>query len=64
MDSSVEEQKPRKLVIQLSPLMEQLLGEAAARAKRSYSKEAAVRIEDHLMNFGDIATVGKRFDSK
>jgi hypothetical protein len=64
MDSNMQDHKPKKLVIQLSPLMEQLLGEAAARAKRSYSKEAAVRIEDHLMNFGDIATVGKRFDSK
>lgn len=52
------------LVVELTSQMNQLLTQSAERSKRSKTKEAAVRLEDHLINFGDIATVGQRFQTK
>ncbi|EKN4715513.1 TraY domain-containing protein [Yersinia enterocolitica] len=41
--------------------MNRLLSQAAVRAKRTKVMEALLRLEDHLFNFPDIATHGKRF---
>ncbi|CNI65466.1 TraY domain-containing protein [Yersinia aleksiciae] len=37
------------------------LSKAAKRAGRTKRKEAALRLEDHLQQYLDIATAGKRF---
>lgn len=49
------------VVVVLNPRMNKLLTEASKRSKRAKTQEAAVRLQDHLMNFSDIATTGKRF---
>lgn len=65
MESSNNSAFPKvSIVLELSPRMNELLTEAAERTKRSKTKEAAVRLEDHLINFGNIASVGFRFPSK
>lgn len=38
-----------------------LLTQAAQRSRRTKTMEALVRLEDHLKNFPDIATPGRRF---
>lgn len=48
-------------VIQLDPMANRLLSEAAERSGRSKVQEASMRIKDHLLLFSDIATEGKRF---
>lgn len=50
--------KPTSLVLVLSPLMNQLLIEASAKAKRSKSKEAMSILKDHLLSLGDKTTPG------
>ncbi|MFQ6247235.1 TraY domain-containing protein [Yersinia enterocolitica] len=45
----------------ITPEMNRLLSQASARSKRTKTMEALVRLEDHLRNFPDIATNGKRF---
>ncbi|EKN5999203.1 TraY domain-containing protein [Yersinia enterocolitica] len=45
----------------ITPEMNRLLSQASARSKRTKTMEALVRLEDHLRNFPDIATHGKRF---
>ncbi|MGL4355113.1 MULTISPECIES: TraY domain-containing protein [Aeromonas] len=48
-------------VVELDARVNQLLTEAARRSGRSKVQEASVRLRDHLLNFSDIATEGKRF---
>lgn len=45
----------------ITPEMNRLLSQASVRSKRTKTMEALVRLEDHLRNFPDIATQGKRF---
>jgi hypothetical protein len=52
------------LAVEINPEVNKLLTEAAERSKRTRRQELIVRLEDHLRNFGDIAAVGKRFQSK
>lgn len=55
------EYKAVGLSLEITPEMNRLLSQAAARAKRTKVMEALLRLEDHLFNFPDIATHGKRF---
>ncbi|WP_334472947.1 TraY domain-containing protein [Arsenophonus sp. PmNCSU2021_1] len=48
-------------VVELTPEMNRLLSQAAARSRRSKTQEATIRLFDHLKNFPDIATEGRRF---
>ena len=52
------------LSVELPPETNRLLSEAAMRSKRTKKQELVMRLEDHLKNFGNIATVGKRFRGK
>ena len=47
--------------VQLSKEANEALTKAAARAGRTKRNEAMLRLEDHLLNFTDIASTGKRF---
>lgn len=53
--------KPSSTVVELSSEINRLLSQAAVRAGRTKVKEATIRLEDHLKNFPDIATEGRRF---
>lgn len=46
---------------QVSAETNKLLTEAAERSRRPKAKEAELRLTDHLRNFPDIATEGRRF---
>ncbi|WP_371822731.1 TraY domain-containing protein [Serratia sp. JSRIV006] len=46
---------------QVSAETNKLLTEAAERSRRPKAKEAELRLTDHLINFPDIATPGRRF---
>jgi predicted DNA-binding protein len=50
-----------KITLDMSPEMNRLLSQSSARSKRTKVKEAIIRLEDHLKNFPDIATAGRRF---
>jgi hypothetical protein len=50
-----------KITLDMSPEMNRLLSQSSARSKRTKVKEAMLRLEDHLKNFPDIATAGRRF---
>ncbi|MFT2798513.1 TraY domain-containing protein [Serratia sp. N21D137] len=47
--------------MRLSPNVNRLLTESALRTGRSKTQEALLRLTDHLNNFEDIASEGKRF---
>ncbi|PJE81967.1 TraY domain-containing protein [Yersinia kristensenii] len=49
------------IAVDISAEMNRLLTQAAARSKRTKTTEAYIRLEDHLKNFPDIATAGRRF---
>lgn len=49
------------VAFQVSAKVNKLLSEAAERSCRPKSKEAALRLADHLEKFPDIATTGRRF---
>ncbi|MDR5020240.1 TraY domain-containing protein [Yersinia rochesterensis] len=49
------------ITFDMSPEVNRLLSLSSARSKRTKVKEAILRLEDHLKNFPDIATEGKRF---
>lgn len=49
------------LTVDVPPDVNRLLTQAAQRSKRTKTMEALVRLEDHLKNFPDIATSGRRF---
>ncbi|MEY4476353.1 MAG: hypothetical protein RL248_2120 [Pseudomonadota bacterium] len=49
------------LTVDVPPDVNRLLTHAAQRSKRTKTMEALVRLEDHLKNFPDIATAGRRF---
>jgi hypothetical protein len=49
------------LTVDVPPDVNRLLTQAAQRSKRTKTMEALVRLEDHLKNFPDIATPGRRF---
>lgn len=56
-----EQWKAVQLVMRLSPNVNRLLTESALRTGRSKTQEALLRLTDHLNNFEDIASEGKRF---
>lgn len=56
-----EQWKAVQLVMRLSPNVNRLLTESARRTGRSKTQEALLRLTDHLINFEDIASEGKRF---
>ncbi|PVZ84220.1 TraYfamily protein [Serratia sp. S1B] len=47
--------------VHLSEETNESLTKAAKRAGRTKRKEAALRLQDHLQQYPDIATAGKRF---
>ena len=49
------------ITMQLSKDTNEALTKAAKRAGRTKRKEAALRLQDHLLQYPDIATAGKRF---
>lgn len=49
------------IAVDIPPEVNRLLTQAAQRSKRTKTMEALVRLEDHLKNFPDIATQGRRF---
>jgi hypothetical protein len=49
------------MTIELPAEVNRLLVQASERSRRSKTQEALVRLEDHLKNFPDIATSGRRF---
>ncbi|MEN3262645.1 TraY domain-containing protein [Sodalis endosymbiont of Spalangia cameroni] len=55
--------KGRKTVIEMTPEVNRLLTQAAARSGRSKVKEASLRLADHLKSYMDIATEGRRFSA-
>lgn len=59
----MDEKKYKSVAVgfQVSAAVNKLLSEAAERCHRPKAQEAQLRLEDHLRNFPDIASVGKRF---
>jgi hypothetical protein len=53
--------QPVAVGFQISAKINRLLTEAAERSRRPKAKEAELRLADHLENFPDIATTGRRF---
>lgn len=53
--------KGMSVLLRLSPEMTSMLSQAAGRSGRSNTREALVRLEDHLKSFTDLATPGRRF---
>ena len=49
------------IAVDIPPEVNRLLTQAAQRSRRTKTMEALVRLEDHLKNFPDIATPGRRF---
>lgn len=60
--STANNYKPVMMSVNLTAAENKLLTEASLRSRRSKSKEAELRLHDHLRHFGDIATTGRRFD--
>ncbi|AUQ43893.1 TraY domain-containing protein [Yersinia ruckeri] len=61
MSSDDKEYGNVSIVISLTSDMNKRLTLASERSQRSKTKEATLRLHDHLINFDDIATLGKRF---
>lgn len=55
------DKKGMSVLLRLSPEMTDMLSKAAERSGRSNTKEALLRLEDHLTYFTDLATAGRRF---
>jgi len=53
-----------KILIELSAEMNRQLSESAIRSERSKTQEAKLRLQDHLINIDEIASIGKSFHSK
>lgn len=49
------------LALNLSAKTNEILSRTAARSGRTKRQEALLRLEDHLNEFVDIASAGKRF---
>ncbi|WP_240153394.1 TraY domain-containing protein [Erwinia amylovora] len=49
------------VLLRLTPELTEKLGQAADRSGRSNTREAYVRLDDHLKSFTDLATPGRRF---
>ena len=58
---TTNEWKKSSTAVELTPEMNKLLSQAATRSKRTKVTEATLRLYDHLKNFPDIATEGRRF---
>lgn len=52
------------LLLRLTPEITEILSQAADRSGRSKTREAYVRLEDHLKSFTDLATLGRRFTAE
>lgn len=63
MAAHVNKEKGMQVLLRLSPDMTAMLSEAANRSGRSNTKEALVRLEDHLKSVTDLATPGRRFNA-
>lgn len=63
MPAHVNKEKGIKVLLRLSPETTAILCQAADRSGRSNTKEALVRLEDHLKSFTDLATPGRRFNA-
>ncbi|MBS0057632.1 TraY domain-containing protein [Yersinia sp. Marseille-Q3913] len=61
MSSDDKEYSNVSIVINLTGEMNKRLTKASERSQRSKTKEASLRLHDHLMNFDDIATLGETF---
>ncbi|WP_042958484.1 TraY domain-containing protein [Erwinia tasmaniensis] len=53
--------KGMSVLLKLTPELTKKLSQAADRSGRSNTKEAYVRLDDHLKSFTDLATPGLRF---
>ena len=49
------------MTIEIPADVNRLLTQASERSRRSKTQEVIVRLEDHLKNFPDIASSGRRF---
>lgn len=63
MPAHINKEKGMQVLLRLSPEMTAMLSQAADRSGRSNTKEAYVRLEDHLRSFTDLATPGRRFNA-
>ena len=63
MPAHINKEKGMQVLLRLSPEMTAMLSQAADRSGRSNTKEALVRLEDHLKSFTDLATPGRRFNA-
>lgn len=63
MPAHVNKEKGMQVLLRLSPEMTAMLSQAANRSGRSNTKEALVRLEDHLKSVTDLATPGRRFNA-
>ncbi|MBY4841143.1 TraY domain-containing protein [Pantoea sp. DY-5] len=64
MPAHINKDKGMQVLLRLSPEMTAMLSQAADRSGRSNTKEALVRLEDHLKSFTDLATPGRRFTAE
>lgn len=53
--------KGMSVLLRLTPELTEKLSQAADRSGRSNTREAYVRLDDHLKSFTDLATPGRRF---
>ncbi len=63
MPAHINHKKGMSVLLRLSPEMTAMLSQAAGRSGRSNTKEAYMRLEDHLTSFTDLATPGLRFSA-
>ncbi|MBU9819687.1 TraY domain-containing protein [Rahnella sp. BCC 1045] len=56
--------KPKVVLLQLTPELIALLTAASGRSGRSKTREAYVRLEDHLKLYTDFAAFGRRFPAE
>lgn len=61
MPARIDKTKGMSVLLHLSPDMTTMLSEASDRSGRSKTREALVRLEDHLRSVTDLATPGRRF---
>lgn len=61
MPARINQKKGMSVLLRLNPEMTTMLSDAASRSGRSNTREAMVRLEDHLRSVTDLATPGRRF---
>jgi len=63
MPAHINKEKGMQVLLRLSPEMTAMLSQGTGRSGRSNTKEALVRLEDHLKSFTDLATPERRFNA-